>query len=458
MDLDEFLGHKTSERSGGKFLSWRKRKDPKLITFMHTRSPLVALWRHGWPRIVELDDKETKQKYTDVWSGNFNCWESEDVLRRQYKRDKDGRRTTPPVICPLCKMIEYVRTAVDNGQISWTDPLFEFKSDKTTLILHAGGIYNAFGDSDLTASQKDEMRAAGIKAREAWKENCNPKCSYLFTVVDAESPKDGVQFTIETASLGDAVKKVIREQMEALGEIDGHPYKRPYAIRWAYDENEPEFSKKYSALALPRIEYTETIKELITGTPPDLSNIVARGNVASLRSAMEKACLFDLPWDEFFAAAEKLEPQQARKDDFVDEEGEPARTSAAVAAPTPPAPVAPPAPAAATAQPESMARRRAPAASPRQPPVYPPGTVLVACDACKAMMSETEAECWSCGQKYDLIDDTAAPPAAPPPPPPPPPPAPVPPPAPAPKRTLGAAKPPAPPPAGALEGDEGVGF
>jgi len=46
MNLDEFLGHTSTTRGGSKFLNWRKREPPQIDTWLHTKSSIVALWRH----------------------------------------------------------------------------------------------------------------------------------------------------------------------------------------------------------------------------------------------------------------------------------------------------------------------------------------------------------------------------------------------------------------------------
>lgn len=394
MNLDEFLGHSTSG-GGSKFLNWRKREPPVIDTWLHTKSSIVALWRHPWPRIVEIDRNGEKQ--TEVWGGTFNCWEPEDVLKRQYKRNDDGSRVAPPTICPHCILLEHLRTEVREGRLSWTEPAFRFEAgDGTATVLTVGGLYNGFG-GDLSRQEVADLRKAGIKLTEAWKENTMSKCAYVFSIVDHSEPEKGVQIAVETTALGDVVKRVIRDQIDSIGAADGHPFKNPYAIRWQYRPKEQKFDQKYHALVMPKLELSPEVRDLIFDAPsPDLRSTIERGNIASLRSVMEARALIDLPFDSIFAAAEKLvgvKPDQAPAPRAAAPSQARPATSKAPAPPLAPAPAEEPAKAA----PRRAAKPAGPVA-----PVYPPGTVILPCDACKADMAETDDTCWKCGAKYEI--------------------------------------------------------
>lgn len=381
-------------------MRWRKREPPQIDTVLHTRSSIVALWRHPWQRIVEVDRDGEKQR--ELWADSFNCWEPEETLKRQYMRDDTGARKYPPTICPVCLMLEWVRAQIRAERLSWTDKVIEFKVDDKSVVYTAGGIVNAFS-GDLSRQEIAELRKAGIRRDEAWMQNMSPKCNYVFSIVDvgdADVDK-GVQIAIEATALGDAVKRVIRDQIDSLGAEEGHPFRNPYVIRWSYRPKEQEFSKKYHALPMPRIVIGPEARALILDAdPPDISSTVARGNIASLRSVMESVALIDMPFEEFFAAAEAAEAGGA------DRAPVPARQASRPAAPTAPSV---PKEAARPAAPAPVARRAAAAAPPRkQPPQYPPGTRMLPCDACKADMAETDTVCWSCGARYE-VDEGAQP-------------------------------------------------
>jgi len=312
MDLNAFLGHSSTVSTRGKYLNkWKKNNPPQVDVWLHTKALIQSLWQHGIPRLFEKEDKATGEKTIEVWSGSWVCWEDEEVLQKQYLRDRDtGARAYPPCICPVCKLIEYVRDAVESGELSWTAPLFRFAgSDPSkTLIIHAGGLYNAFGRSDLTEKDKEELKQARIYRKDAWRENAMAKLSYVFSVVDNANPQEGPQIAIETSLLGDKVKEVINAAMMEA-EDEGNPLVNPYAIRWIYRPDEQQFNKKYNAVKMGKHPLTAEIRCVIFDTdPPDLSKIVARRDpnvlLAQLQAAHKPyAKKHELPLDDLFADA-----------------------------------------------------------------------------------------------------------------------------------------------------------
>jgi hypothetical protein len=387
MDLDAFLGHKTSTRSGGstKTINWKKRKPSEINVWLHTKAPYVALWRHGWQRVVEreVDGEKTR----DVWGSPWNCWEGEEVLAAKG-RDADGRRKVQPKICPMCRAIEYVRNSIIDGKLDWLEPVFAFEGDDPSkrVVLTAVGFANAW-PKELTRQQKIDLQKAGIRLNESWKQNCAAKCNYVFTIVDNDEPEAGVQIAVETTALGDALKRVINDRVKDLGTTDGDPKKKPFCIGWEYDANAVKFDDKYRARIVSRHKLTDEIDELITGDAPDLSQIIERGNLAALRTSMEAHALIDLPWDEIFGPAERAAGGNAPRA-RSEEPAMRAKESAPETAKEPPA-------------------RRTRAAAKEEPkqPVYPPGTETLPCDKCGAIMADYEDTCWKCGAKYELDDE-----------------------------------------------------
>lgn len=374
LSLDEFLGHRTSGAGNTNFLGkWKDRDSKSVDTWLHTRSPIVVVWRHAFPRLHVLTDKQTKDSVTKVWSGNYVCHEAEDVLRRQYKRNDDGTRVAPPTKCGACKLIEHIRYLVDSNELSWVDPVFKFEGDEDEVVLNAAGLYNGFGADDLTDKQLAEMKKHGIYRKDAWKQNAYAKASYVFRVVDHDHADKGVQVAVEPALLGDKVKQVIRDTMDSRGTDEGNPMKNPYAIRWQHRPDEKEFGKKYHAVRMEKLRMTPDIAQLIRETdPPNVDNLTAKHNAKSLAAMLEKACLIDLPWTKLFdldgaAAGEEEEPN----DDHVTHHGVRAQVPAAV---------------------ES-------------------DDEMFACDNCEQPIKASDAKCSHCGQEYDVE------PAAPPPPP-----------------------------------------
>ena len=407
MSIDEFLEHSTGGGgSRGNFLkSWKKNNPPKITVWLHTESPIAARWSHPWPKFVTRENKETGEKQLEVFGGNWGCHERELILSKQRFREPDGERQYPPEVCPLCKTIEVVRMAVLRGEISWIDPIFQFKGDnpENDLIITAGGLYNAFSNPKLTDGQKAELRRAGIRPRDAWRENANAKCQYVFSIVNHERIGDGVQIATEPDALGNAMKRAIKDQIEKIsrihglekGKLLGNPLRNPYPFLWEYLEEE-NFDKKYRIVALDGMPVSDEIKALIIDAPPpDIKQHFRAGNVKALRLDMEKAALVDLPWDEIFGDAEKHaeeESDQVPADEVVPT---PAKRTPVVS--SKPVPVEDPDQFPASynivTPPPKVAAKPAPA--PAQ------GQSVFGCDHCDGDLQESDRECPKCHSKFD---------------------------------------------------------
>ncbi len=386
MSLDAFLGHKTKEGGSTQYLrGWRRRTPPAVDIWLHTKAPIVALWQHPWPRIHTREDKETGAKTREVWTGSFTSWETEEVVRRQYSRDKNtGNRKTPPEKCPMSLMLEEVRRLVVAGELGWTDELFRFEGDDPAraVVLHAGGMYGDYS-GELTNEQKDQLRKAGIHRNNAWQENMMSKCNYLFRVVDNDAVDEGIQIAIETTLIGNKVKDVIRDAKTALGEQEGNPLVKPFAIRWEYVPHAKSFHDRYKAIRMERLRITSRIEELIVGAePPQIDRVVKRGNIAALRTSMESYYVGPkglLDWDAIFARAEaEVGPDEQSTNGAVNGA------------------------AAASERPRNNTREVE--------------CEMVACDECAGAMKATEMVCPHCGMDYSNLEQPQAAAAQPPPP------------------------------------------
>ncbi len=425
MNLEEFLGHKTRDSGSSQYLSkWRKRTPPEVVTWMHTRSKLHSVWQHNWPRIVDLRDGGRA-----IWGGSFKCLEDEKtVLSFQRNRDrKTGKRDVPPAVCPLCRLVEYVRDLVQEGEMSWTDVLFRYEiadgGNSEPRIMHAGGLYGGFGIKNPTQEQLKELETAGIRRDEAWMENAYAQCKYVFRVVDNSEPDKGCQIAVEQDLLGQKVRETIAKEMEGRGLEKGNPLKNPYAIKWKHCPSEKEFGKKYNALAMSNevVPLTPEIERLIVEVdPPDISRVLEPWNIKTLRSLVEHYCQFQgLDWDTVFGPAEarcdengnyaEPEPDDEDENPLPDEQpaspSSPKRTiSAAKPAPAPPAAVqaAPSAP----AEPAKKSLRKK-KVEPAPPPPPAEGAEPCPVDGCGAMLGPDEMKCSKCGTEFTAVDDDA---------------------------------------------------
>lgn len=398
--IDEFLNHRAFDRSGGMLERWAsKRKPPVINTWLHTLRMPAPVWRHNFPKIVVREPRSGGPARKEIWGGQYVCAEDEAVLKKQYKRDEHDQRLTPPKHCAICRLNEWLRSEVRAGRLDWTATVFRFQTDDDVRVLHAGGLYGAFGSDKLDDEQLADLRDAGILRKDAWKENANAKLAYLFLVVDDDNPGAGVQITIEPNLLGDKVREVIVDATKSLGPQRGNPFRTPYCIQWENCPNELEFQKRYKARRMELITMSPEVEKLVRGPLPSYEAFLKPFNAGTMRALMETHCVLkDVPWDEIFAddGAEDNDPAL----DFPPIVEQPSR-----ALPAPPA--RPPVPVAKPAHDEDECSVCGPNNEGECP--------HVACDACDKPILETDPTCAHCGHVYGPAEA----------PPPPPPPAPV---------------------------------
>lgn len=395
--LDEYAsanrGFTTYEKKN--FLEkWQDRPGHKCNIFLHTKATIAEVYRHGFFRTYDEKDKTTGAVTRRVYFTTLNCHETIENSRKQNKRDAvTGLRVNPPCFCPMDKLSEWCKAQVFSGALKWTDKLFEFKGiakngKEEVKTIRVGGMYNGFGGDKLTQAQKDDLTAAGLDPREAWKDNGVGKQSAVIRCIDADNLEKGVMIAVQPSSVGDAIRKVIRDTKESRGDIDGSPVRNPYCIQLDYHKEEPVFSKKYEARMIEKIKADEAVRKLIVDTePPALDIVIEPFNATKIRPMMEKACLIaGVPWDEIFKDA------RASADDAPDE-NQSGEDHEAPEPPTPPPAYTP----------------KASAPSPLTPPV----PELLECDNYPAScannaMLRTDAKCNTCGKVY--IAEPAPPP------------------------------------------------
>ena len=307
LGLDEFLGHSTRGGGSGAFLkNWKK--DGEIEVWLHRTAPVYPLWAHGWHEVVEVEDRDSGEKVMKVFNRRFVCHERELVLKKQRFREADGTREYPPEVCPACLLIEHVYQAIQNNKMDWTDTVFSFQGDDDQFNIEvlAGGLCGFFQKDDLSKQQQAELRKAGVRRDEAFKQNMLARCQYVLSVVDAGDPSEGVQTALEATSLGDKLKLAIKHEVKRRKER-GNPAKHPYPFALSYDENK-QFAERYDVVAL-ETEPSDEILRLISGDAPDLTELVTPSNCMSFRSQVEAHLVEGSPLrgalDEIFAPAEK---------------------------------------------------------------------------------------------------------------------------------------------------------
>ncbi len=401
--LDDFLGHDTRGGGGASFLdNWKKREPPVLKVLLHTKAPIISVYQHPWPKIVtrERDGSDVQE----VWSDNFNSWESEDVLQRQYLRDDEGERQFPPQVCPMAIMLEEVERLMREGELPFDTVLFEFKGDDKDYdkYLFAGAITNKakkLWDPKNKAVTKDMKRKAIKKGfpgpMHVWKTNMMSKCQYVMTVVDYEDVESGIQVTKETTLVGDKLKKVIRDRRTSEGDDEGNPFVNPFVLQFTHKPKADKFDERYDVVAIAKLEVDDEMRKLIfEKEPPSLDRYTAPGDIVALRASMEDhyvgpADLLD--WDFIFGKAEAIAGiEQGEEEEPADDEeeakGEEAESEAEEEAEAEPE------------LPRIIVKRKGKGDD--QQCFAEDGVELYGCEKCQAIMRADEVTCYNCGEDY----------------------------------------------------------
>lgn len=351
LDLDAFLGHSGSSGGGAFLKNWKD--DGRIDVWLHPSAKIVPLWSHNWYTVGK--DRETHEPILRTY--RVVSLEREAVLKHRYRRNDDGTREHPPEICPFSKLLEWVEQAIRQGVISWTDEIFAFDDvPKDSMVIHAGGFTGMFNSKDLEPSQLAELRRAGIRRDDAWKESAHARMQYIFRVVKNSAPEDGCVIALESQALGDKVKRVIADRIDDAGREKGDPFRNPYAIRWVYDDDK-DFSAKYEARSMLSLDLTPEIQAVFDAEPPSINELTRAPNLRELRASFESHwCHKDVkpPWAELFAEAEKTYGEAAIDSDSDAEAG---------------------------GQSEEDDE--------------------VECDVCKSLMASTQFTCPNCGTVYD---------------------------------------------------------
>ncbi len=332
--VDEFLNYSTRAGGGAYLAGWKE--DGKITVWLHTVLFAAPAYLHNVPHVVERKSEEKgEDKELAVMGQRWICHESDEVLKRQYFYDKEtGEREYPPQVCPMCMVTEEVRRLYRAGKIGWCDPVFEWKGDgKEDLVILAGGLDGSFNMKDPPREKVREMRLAGVRRDESFKQDLRPKLKFLFCVVDDADLEAGVQKAWEGKALGEKLKKAVRDEIKrAKCKADpegtaGNPTVNPYPFQWEYDDSK-DFSDKFDILALTKEQPTEEVLRLIRGPAPDVDRDLQPGNCFSLRVELEEHCVLKkglLDFDRCFAPAAKaglMAPPEESKPDAEAEEPE----------------------------------------------------------------------------------------------------------------------------------------
>jgi hypothetical protein len=337
LGIDDFLNHGEKSR-GADFADWRDKG--KLTFWIHPKSSIWAVWFHRWYR----PDSADGNPLTEFKSMRMNCIEHPSINRKQNYRYDNDEREVPPVICPHCLLIEWMRSEIAHGRLDWTKPVFRFGDGDDAITLHAGGLTGLFSKKDMTDSELRSLSRAKIRRDEAWKENTRSGENYIFTIIDHDDPASGAKIAMEKPTLGNQVKRCINDRRldfeRAKKDPDlGNPLLHPYAFEWGYDDKQA-FDKKYSTRVLTQLEIDDDIQAAMDAEPPSIDRLVSEPDWSAYRASLEKYALIDMPIADFFkpleardgkpidATADEADSEDEDEDDLPENWGGKAKTAA----------------------------------------------------------------------------------------------------------------------------------
>jgi len=319
---------KQAERGGGggswkegRLKNWHKKEEltktrsgekvGEIRVLLSTHAPMVELAVHSWPK--QLTIKKDNVESTSCWSFDHNCLEDLDLIDDQYKVDDKGLRVRPPVVCPICRLTDWVRREIMAGRINWTQNLFTYTQDKgEATTLSAGGMCNQFSARDMSDEDKEELKKAGVQVRFAFKQNALAKTKFLYALVDIDDVSKGLQSTVESKSLGQQITRIIDDRMSDLGER-GDPAKNPYPLKFRYfPDKDPKEQYQVSYLAWSDLEESgykqkdEAIEACRSEKiPASFEKLRGYPNIKQLRQQIEAAALVKgIPFAQIFGPAE----------------------------------------------------------------------------------------------------------------------------------------------------------
>ena len=412
-----------------KFLkSWKKRQPARLDLWLHTKFGFRSIVSHKMRKIVVREDRQTGQQKVAVYGEDYCCWDSDARIAAAKRSEAfDEARAT----CPLCLLLSELRKMIDRGELLPDQRIFEFVGDDGVEVVTAAGALG-FNWDELTEEQLKSLNKAGINQANGWMQDARPKQQFVFALVDNEAVADGVQITTETKLVGEKLKDVIHDEMVRnspdgqfhVRQTAGNPLAEPYCIRFEHYPRAQQFNKKYHVMSLPKVPLTDEIRKLIVDDdPPDTTHVTGPFNAHALKSLLEQCSVVELPLDQCFDTALKVEAEREQNnpaagfDPATSDQAPPDRTHVAgvpretVAAKPQRELVAEAAKRVAAQQATAVAgpttgnerKKPPPPANQRRvkSPAVAPEELGDPCDVCKAPMAKDASKCQACGAEYE---------------------------------------------------------
>ena len=447
LGLEDFLNQ--SQR-GGKAILERWKEAGSIIVWPHVGAMIASQgimrrFSHTFLIEDEVEDKDRPDRMKMITRyPRFVCPDSDVIADAGAKwRDKktgvhnaltDGPRV---VTDPFIIVREHLFHMVKNDLLSTDQTVFSWADHKTR------------GRIEWMAGH---ITGHVERGRDNFGANLDAKCEYIFIVVQNEDPGAGPTITFETKTLGDAVRKLFKDEMESNGD-KGDPRSHPYAMKWTYDKHAKTPALSYTAARYNRAECSDAIWDAMnTEEWPDASKyaVAQEGDMEKIREALEKATQIDLPLDEIFSedpdvrlkvangnyaksmrsgvsssAGAARQPSQERVPPAPQGTGAtrpptrpgadvPATRGAAPARQTTQADREPPqrtaaAPAPATEPAPQSRRKKVEKPEPEPVKAPEPSEPTEPCENCGHPMLLTESKCPKCGTEYEVVTDEEAP-------------------------------------------------
>lgn len=373
MTLDDFLGD--TGRKGSFLTGWKK--GGSVVVFLHPRARIYKRYQHQFHYVEAVEDKETRKVRRVVRFMRFGCWEGEVVWGTRRDRDT-GLLEVEPKLCSMDRLKEALIR------------LPEKKLAGDAVVFRMRGVN--FDDEEVVVKYTKGFLTGEFKpTKTSWKQTLDLKQSWLLSAIPATKPEGGCKIMEETDSVGQALRRAIKERIDSKGDEDGNPFVRPVAWKLSYDEDASP-KDKYTVHSQEKVPVTDEVKAQFAADPPDLSPYVKRGDATLLKTYMltyatdeAKAVIdFDVIFAPSIAAGEKerggedAEPRRQQRREAV--EDEPERKAAPA---------------------EASGGRRRKKAEPEPEPMGDP------CDECGYVMKKGQLKCGGCGTEYE--DDPPTP-------------------------------------------------
>lgn len=263
MSFSDYMTKDLSGLTAGRFKSLKEKGS--IVTFLHTVSGITPRLHHLIPYVAEGD----KGGKLVVRYFPFVCHED-------YEAYVNG---VTPTHCPLDRFIDWLaqQTDIDDNEIVWEASIGDSRKDRIAT------------KADLLGTSDN------------WQGNLlKPRQQVIYAGVDVEYLEGGLLVGVESRMIGDAIKAVVKQQIDSEGEENGDPSLNPYAFKLKYNDKAAKPADFYEAYPFKRAKLTPEISELLAQAPVDISKYLLPGNIDKIREIMDAHIKIEIDLDQFF--------------------------------------------------------------------------------------------------------------------------------------------------------------